>query len=152
LFGGGFAMAAGFERTGLSEWIGRFLGRMGSFSPLTMILITCVVVVILSELTSNTATAVMAMPILAAAAVQMNVHPFLLMIPGTIAASFGFMLPVSTPPNAIVFGSGWITIPQMAKAGVWMDVIGIVLVTVIVWLLGATVFGISPGPLPDWVK
>ena len=152
LFGGGFAMAGGFEQSGLSEWIGGILGGMGGFSPVTMILITCIVLVALSELTSNTASAVMAMPVLAAAAVQMGVHPFLLMVPGTIAASFGFMLPVSTPPNAIVFGSGWITIPQMARAGVWIDLIGILLVTAMVWFLGTAVFGILPGQLPAWVK
>ena len=152
LFGGGFAIAAGFEQSGLSEWIGGILGGMGGFSPVTMILITCIVLVALSELTSNTASAIMAMPILAAAAVQMGVHPFLLMVPGTIAASFGFMLPVSTPPNAIVFGSGWITIPQMARVGVWIDLIGILLVTAMVWFLGTAVFGISPTQLPAWVK
>ena len=145
-------MAGGFEQSGLSEWIGGVLGGMGGFSPVTMILITCIVLVALSELTSNTASAVMAMPVLAAAAVQMGVHPFLLMVPGTIAASFGFMLPVSTPPNAIVFGSGWITIPQMARAGVWIDLIGILLVTAMVWFLGTAVFGILPGQLPAWVK
>ncbi|MGH9784811.1 MAG: anion permease, partial [Terriglobia bacterium] len=84
--------------------------------------------------------------------VQMQVHPFLLMVPGTIAASFGFMLPVSTPPNAIVFGSGWITIPQMARTGIWMDLMGVVLVTAMVWFLGTAVFGISVGQLPAWVK
>jgi len=152
LFGGGFAMAAGFEQSGLSQWIGGMLGRMGQLSPLTMIAVTCVIVIALSELTSNTATAIMAMPVLAAAAVQMNVHPFLLMVPGAVAASFGFMLPVSTPPNAIVFGSGWITIPQMARAGVWMDLIGIVLVTAMVWFLGTAVFGISVDQLPAWVN
>ncbi|MBF8306073.1 MAG: Transporter, divalent anion:Na+ symporter family protein [Acidobacteria bacterium] len=152
LFGGGFAMAGGFEQSGLSEWIGGMLGRMGQLSPITMIVVTCAVVIGLSELTSNTATAIMAMPVLAAAAVQMNVHPFLLMVPGTLAASFGFMLPVSTPPNAIVFGSGWITIPQMARAGIWMDLMGIVLVTAIVWLLGTAVFGISVDQLPAWVR
>ena len=152
LFGGGFAMAAGFEQTGLSDWIGGILSRMGGFSPVTMIVLTCLVLMALTEVTSNTASAVMAMPVLAAAAVQMQIHPFLLMIPGTIAVSCAFMLPVSTPPNAIVFGSGWITIPQMARAGVWLDLIGVVIVTAMVWLLGTTVFGISPSQLPAWVK
>ena len=94
----------------------------------------------------------MSMPVLAAAAVQMQIHPFLLMIPGTIAISCAFMLPVSTPPNAIVFGSGWITIPQMARAGVWLDLIGIVIVTAFVWLLGTTIFGITPNLLPVWAQ
>jgi sodium-dependent dicarboxylate transporter 2/3/5 len=152
LFGGGFAMAAGFEQSGLSEWIGGMLGRMGHLPPLAMIVVTCFIVIVLSELTSNTATAIMAMPVLAAAAVQMNVHPYLLMVPGAVAASFGFMLPVSTPPNAIVFGSGWITIPQMARAGVWLDIIGIFIVTGLVWLLGTAVFQITPDQLPVWAR
>ena len=152
LFGGGFAMAAGFEQSGLSDWIGTILSRMGGLSPVTMIVLTCVVLMALTEVTSNTATAVMAMPVLAAAAVQMQIHPFLLMIPGTIAISCAFMLPVSTPPNAIVFGSGWITIPQMARAGVWLDIIGIFIVTAFVWLLGTTLFGITANQLPVWAQ
>jgi len=152
LFGGGFAVAAGFEQTGLSGWIGGILSRMGGFSPITMIVVTCFVLMALTEVTSNTASAVMAMPVLAAAAVQMQIHPFLLMIPGTIAVSCAFMLPVSTPPNAIVFGSGWITIPQMAKTGVWLDIIGIFIVTAMVWFLGTAVFGITVNQMPTWVK
>lgn len=150
LFGGGFAMAGGFEQSGLSDWIGTLLSRMGGLSPVTMIVLTCVVLMVLTEVTSNTATAVMAMPVLAAAAVQMQIHPFLLMVPGTIAISCAFMLPVSTPPNAIVFGSGWITIPQMARAGVWLDLIGIFIVTAFVWLLGTALFGITVNQLPVW--
>jgi sodium-dependent dicarboxylate transporter 2/3/5 len=152
LFGGGFAMAAGFEQTGLSEWIGTLISRMGGLSPITMIVLTCLILMALTEVTSNTASAVMAMPVLAAAAIQMQIHPFLLMIPGTIAVSCAFMLPVSTPPNAIVFGSGWITIPQMAKAGVWLDLIGIVIVTAFVWLLGTSLFGITANQLPVWAQ
>lgn len=152
LFGGGFAIAAGFQQTGLSDWIGTILSRMGGLSPVIMIVLTCVVLMALTEVTSNTATATMAMPVLAAAAVQMQIHPFLLMIPGTIAISCAFMLPVSTPPNAIVFGSGWITIPQMARAGVWLDLIGIGIVTVFVWLLGTTLFGITANQLPVWAQ
>lgn len=152
LFGGGFAMAAGFEQTGLSQWIGMILGGMGGLSPVTMIVVTCLVLMALTEVTSNTATAVMAMPVLAAAAVQMQIHPFLLMVPGTIAISCAFMLPVSTPPNAIVFGSGWITIPQMAKAGVWLDILGIFIVTAMVWFLGTAIFGITVNQMPEWVR
>jgi sodium-dependent dicarboxylate transporter 2/3/5 len=152
LFGGGFAMAAGFEQTGLSGWIGGILSRMGGLSPITMIVLTCFVLMVLTEVTSNTASAVMAMPVLAAAAVQMQIHPFLLMIPGTISVSCAFMLPVSTPPNAIVFGSGWITIPQMAKAGVWLDILGIFIVTALAWFLGTEIFGISVGQMPTWVR
>jgi solute carrier family 13 (sodium-dependent dicarboxylate transporter), member 2/3/5 len=152
LFGGGFALAAGFEQTGLSGWIGGALSRMEGLSPVTMIVLTSIVLMVLTEVTSNTASAVMAMPVLAAAAVQMHIHPFLLMIPGTIAVSCAFMLPVSTPPNAIVFGSGWITVPQMARAGVWLDILGIFVVTAAVWLLGTAIFDITPTQLPVWAQ
>ncbi len=152
LFGGGFAIAAGFQQTGLSDWIGTILSRMGGLSPVVMIILTCLVLMALTEVTSNTATAVMAMPVLAAAAIQMQIHPFLLMIPATIAISCAFMLPVSTPPNAIVFGSGWITIPQMAKAGVWLDLIGILIITVFVWVLGTALFDITVNQLPIWAQ
>ncbi|MBI1955921.1 MAG: DASS family sodium-coupled anion symporter [Acidobacteria bacterium] len=152
LFGGGFAMAAGFEQTGLSDWIGSWLSGMAGLPPILLVAATCLVVTLLSELTSNTATAVMAMPVLAAVASQVGIHPFLVMLPGALAASFGFMLPVATPPNAIVFGSGWITIPQMARAGLFLDLAGVVLITATVYLLGMSVFGITPGQMPAWVK
>jgi len=152
LFGGGFAMAAGFEQTKLSDWIGTLLTGMGGLSPVMMMMVTCLVLMALTEVTSNSASAVMAMPVLAAAAVQLQVHPFLLMIPGTIAVSCAFMLPVSTPPNAIVFGSGWITIPQMARAGVWLDILGIFIVTATVWFLGTAIFGITVGQMPAWAR
>ena len=152
LFGGGFALAAGFEQTGLSTWIGSLLGGLRGFPPLVMIAGTCLLLTALTELTSNTATATMAMPILASAAIRMGIHPFLLMIPGAIAASCAFMLPVATPPNAIVFGSGWVTIPQMARAGAAMNLIGVVVVTIIVYFIGTAVFGISLSQLPGWAR
>ncbi len=152
LFGGGFAMAAGFQQTGLASWIGSRLGGMEGFPPLLMIVITCLVLTFLTEVTSNTATATMAMPVLAAAAIQIGVHPFLFMIPATISTSCAFMLPVSTPPNAIVFGSGWVTIPQMARAGIMLDLAGVVIVTTVAYFLAATVFGFSFGQLPVWAR
>ncbi|MBI4443216.1 MAG: DASS family sodium-coupled anion symporter [Acidobacteria bacterium] len=151
LFGGGFAMAAGFEQTGLSSWVGSLLSGMAGFPPLVLIVATCLLLTFLTEVTSNTATATMAMPVLAAAAVQMGFHPFLLMIPAAISASCAFMLPVATPPNAIVFSSGWVTIPQMARAGLFLNFAGVAMTTTIVYLLGIPVFGIS-GQLPAWVK
>ncbi|MBI4459535.1 MAG: SLC13/DASS family transporter [Acidobacteria bacterium] len=152
LFGGGFALAAGFERTGLSDWIGSWLGKLAGLPPLLTMAVTCVLLVALTEFISNTATAIMAMPILAAAAVQMGIHPFLLMIPGTIAASCAFMLPVSTPPNAIVFGSGWITVPQMFRVGLGLEILGILIITIVVYWLAPAVFGFSLGQVPAWVK
>ena len=152
LFGGGFAMAAGFQKTGLASWIGSQLGGMEGFPPLLTIVITCLVLTFLTEVTSNTATATMAMPVLAAAAIQIGVHPFLLMIPATISTSCAFMLPVATPPNAIVFGSGWVTIPQMARAGIVLDLAGVVIITAVVYFLAGPVFGFSFVELPAWVR
>ena len=152
LFGGGFAMAAGFEQTGLSIWIGSWLGKLVGWPPLVLMALTCLVLTFLTEVTSNTATSIMAMPILAAAAIKLGIHPFLLMIPGTIAASCAFMLPVATPPNAIVYGSGWVAISQMARVGLFLNFLGVVLVTMVVYWLAGPVFGISLVQLPAWVK
>lgn len=143
LFGGGFALAAGMEATGLSTWLGSVFGKLAGMPPFLIVLLTCVGVTFLSEIASNTATAVMAMPILAATAGQVGMHPYLIMIAGTVAASYGFMLPVATPPNAIVYSSGWISAPQMAKTGLALDLMGVVLVSVMVYLLVGPVFGIS---------
>jgi sodium-dependent dicarboxylate transporter 2/3/5 len=116
-----------------------------------MIVITCFMLTFLTEVTSNTATATIFMPIMAATALAMNIHPFLLMIPATVSASCAFMLPVATPPNAIIFGSGCVTIPQMAKAGLGLNLIGIIIVTAITYLIAIPVFGIVLEALPGWV-
>ncbi|OFV94898.1 MAG: hypothetical protein A3F68_01720 [Acidobacteria bacterium RIFCSPLOWO2_12_FULL_54_10] len=152
LFGGGFALAAGFEQTGLSAWIGTLLNGLAGLSPVLIAATVCLGITLFSEMASNTATALLAMPILAATALQIGVHPYLLMVSGTLAASCGFMLPVATPPNAIAYSSGWITSPQMARAGLALDLMGILLITLIVYWLGAPVFGISMTQLPAWAK
>lgn len=129
LFGGGFALAAGFKSTGLDVWIGQQLTGIQSL-PIWMIILTlCLGITFLTEFTSNTATATMILPIIAGATVMMDTHPLLLMVPVTISASFAFMMPVATPPNAIVFGSGWVTVPQMSRAGFVLNFIGAALVT-----------------------
>jgi sodium-dependent dicarboxylate transporter 2/3/5 len=152
LFGGGFAMAAAFEQTGLSSWAGSALRHLAGFPPIVMVALTSLAITFLSEVTSNTATALMVMPILAAAAVPVGIHPYLLMISGTLGASCGFMLPVATPPNAIVFSSGWITAPQMARAGLALDLMGVALITLVIYLLAVPVFGITLGQLPAWAQ
>jgi sodium-dependent dicarboxylate transporter 2/3/5 len=148
LFGGGLAIAAGFGETGLAAWIGERLGVLEGVSMILILLTVVAMTVFLTELTSNTATTAMLMPILAGVAVGINVHPFGLMIAAATAASFAFMLPVATPPNAIVFGSGYITIPQMAKVGFGLNLIGIALITLvaIAWLPLA--WGIDVTTLP----
>ncbi|MDF9746865.1 SLC13 family permease [Natrinema salsiterrestre] len=148
LFGGGLAIATGFGDTGLAEWIGEGLGLLEGVPMIAILFAVVVMTIFLTEVTSNTATTAMLMPILAGVAVGIGVHPFGLMIAGATAASFAFMLPVATPPNAIVFGSGYITLPQMAKIGVGLNLIGIVLITLVAigWLPIA--WGIEVGTLP----
>jgi sodium-dependent dicarboxylate transporter 2/3/5 len=142
LFGGGFSLAAGLERTGLSAWVGGQLALLqGAPLPL-FIAAVAILLVILTEFASNTAAAAMAIPVLAATAVSLGLSPLLLAIPATVAASCAFMLPAATPPNAIVFGTGYLTIPQMLKAGVAINLIGIVLVTLFTMLLARPIFGI----------
>ncbi len=139
LFGGGFALAQGLEVSGLAAWIGGGISTLKGMPVWVLFPIACVAAVLMTEMTSNVATVLMMMPILAEAAVQLNVHPYLLMIPATIIASFAFMLPVATPPNAIVFSSGWITIPGMFRAGIALDLIALVIIPVMVYLLGSAV-------------
>lgn len=135
LFGGGLALAAGFQETGLSDWLGGQLGRLEYVPLIVLILVVVASVNFLTEITSNLATASMILPVLASLAVGIGVHPYGLMIAATTAASCAFMLPVATPPNAVVFGSGYLRIPDMARAGLWMNIVSILLVTVFVYFL-----------------
>ncbi len=138
LFGGGFALAAGFGQTGLAHWIGEQMEGFRTLPLWLVILGVCLGITFLTELTSNTATTTMILPILGSAAVAANLQPALLMIPATLSASFAFMLPVATPPNAIVFGSRWVTIPAMSRAGLALNFMGAILITLLVlWLVRA---------------
>jgi sodium-dependent dicarboxylate transporter 2/3/5 len=150
LFGGGFALAAAFRTTGLSAWFAQSLSGLDGLPPVAMIVVVCAMMTMLTELTSNTATAAVMLPILAATAVKIGVHPFVLMIPATLSASCAFMLPVATPPNAIMFGSGYLDIPTMAKTGIVMNLLGLLLIAMVTLTLGVRVLGISPGMLPSW--
>jgi len=143
LFGGGFALAASFRETGLDGWVGAWLESAAALPTVVLILLICLVMTFLTEMTSNTATASMAMPVLGSTAAAAGMNPLLLMIPATLSASCAFMLPVATPPNAIVFGSGSVTIPQMARAGLGLNLIGALLVTGVVYFVVVPVFGIS---------
>ncbi len=134
LFGGGFALAAGFQRTGLAQLIGEQFGALAGMPTFVLILMVCLMLTFLTELTSNTATTEMILPVLAAIGVATGIHPLILMIPATLSASCAFMMPVATPPNAIIFGSGEVRIAQMARAGIWLNLIGILLVTLLTML------------------
>jgi sodium-dependent dicarboxylate transporter 2/3/5 len=142
LFGGGFALANAFRHTGLGAWLATDLGVLAALPLGLMMLVLCVVVIFASEIASNTALASLLLPMLAATATAMNIHPYLLMLPATLAASCGFMLPVATPPNAVAFASGYVTVPQMVRAGLVMDLLGALLVTVAVAGLARPVFGL----------
>ncbi len=140
LFGGGFALAAGFGKTGLDKWIGEQLAGVATLPLVGVILVICLAITFLTELTSNTATTTMILPIIGATAVAASYHPLMLMIPATLSASFAFMLPVATPPNAIVYSSGWVSIPKMSRAGVALNFLGAVLVTTVVLLFVQKIF------------
>ena len=129
LFGGGLTLAAAVSNTGLAHWLGGNLQAIGTL-PLTLIVILAAALIIfLTELTSNTATTASFLPVVGAIAIESGFDPIVLTVPVTLAASCAFMLPVATPPNAIVFGSGMLTIPGMARAGVALNVIGIIVVS-----------------------
>jgi sodium-dependent dicarboxylate transporter 2/3/5 len=152
LFGGGFALAQGFRVTGLSELIGtRFAGLEG-VPPYAMIALVCGGLTFLTELTSNTATTEMILPILASVAVAMKANPLLLMIPATLSASCAFMMPVATPPNAIIFGSGRIRIAEMARVGLAINLIGVLVISLVFYFLGTAVLGIDTAIFPTWAE
>ena len=152
VFGGGIALAEVFKSSGLSEWFGAQLSLFAGVPIPVMIFTICVTLTFLTELTSNVATTTIFMPIIASMSTAAEVHPFLLMIPATLSASCAFMLPVATPPNAIIFGSGHVTIPDMVKAGVILNTVGIILVTLIGYFVIVPVFDISLTSLPSWVN
>ncbi|QQK78405.1 DASS family sodium-coupled anion symporter [Salicibibacter cibarius] len=149
LFGGGLAIAGGFQDSGLDVWIGEQLTMLQGVEFIFILLGVTVLVIFLTEITSNTATATMMMPIMASLAVAMAVHPFALMVPAAVAASCAFMLPVATPPNAVVFGSGYLKIGDMIKAGFWMNIIAIVVLVILVMFLLPAVWGIDLTVLPE---
>ncbi|EPR43688.1 anion transporter [Desulfovibrio sp. X2] len=150
LFGGGFALAGGFETSGLDKFVGEFLVGFSSLGLVGFSALVIACVIALTEVTSNTAVATLMMPIMASAAVAIKVHPYGPMFAACLASSMAFMLPVSTPPNAVVFGSGCVSIPQMAKTGMWMNLIAIILLTVFTVAVMPLVWGIDIHSVPSW--
>lgn len=135
LFGGGLSIAAAFQSSGLAVWLGAQLTAVEALPLFVIILIITLSVNFLTEVTSNVATASIMLPVLAALADAIGVHPFLLMIPATMAASCAFMLPIATGPNAIVFGSGELEMKDMVRAGVWLNIISSILISLLVYLV-----------------
>ncbi len=136
LFGGGFALAKGFELSGLSDWMAKHLGFASGMNIYLFILLMCVLVTFISEFASNVACIQLMIPVLLAVQKDMDVHPLMLLIPATLSASLGFMLPVATAPNTIVFGTHRIRVNEMLKAGFLLDIIGILLITIAMVLAG----------------
>ena len=133
LFGGGMALALGFESSGLASWIGNHLIELETFPLILLLLILIASVNFLTEITSNLATTAMLLPVLVSLANAIGVNPYVLLVGATVAASCAFMLPVATPPNAVVFGSGYLKIEDMIKKGLWMNILSIILLTLIVY-------------------
>ncbi len=141
LFGGGLALASGIEDTGIAAYIGEQVVGLGHLDVVVLVAVTAVVIVLLTEVTSNTATAAVFIPILAGAAMGLDLPVTMLIVPATLVASFAFMLPVATPPNAIVFASGAVTVADMARAGVWLNIIGVGLVVAATFAIVVPMFG-----------
>ena len=135
LFGGGLTLARAVSDTGLAEWIGLSLQAVGTLPLILIIAITATLIIFLTELTSNIATTSTFLPVVGAIAIESGFDPILVTVPVTLAASCAFMLPVATPPNAIVFGSGLLTIPKMVRAGITLNIIGIFIVSAAAYLL-----------------
>ncbi len=149
LFGGGLALAEGFKVSGLAEFIANQMTLLQGISVLLLVLILVAAVNFLTEVTSNLATTSMLLPILAPMALTMGVHPYVLMVAATVAASCAFMLPVATPPNAVVFGSGYLRIPDMVRTGIWMNILSILFITGLVYYFLPLVWDIDLFSYPD---
>lgn len=151
LFGGGLALASGVTATGVDVWIGEQLGSAAYGLPLiAVVLLVVVVILFLTEFMSNTATAAAFVPLVAALAISLGQNPLILAIPATFAAGMAFMLPVATPPNALVFGTGHVPIQEMAKKGFWLNLIALATITTVAYGLVLLVFDVAAGVVPDW--
>jgi sodium-dependent dicarboxylate transporter 2/3/5 len=153
LFGGGFALATGFSQSGLTEWIA---GRLSILEGSNLVFVTATVallVIFLTEVTSNTATASLSLPMMAALSEALQVHPYGLMVTTAVAASFAFMMPVATPPNAIVYGSRYVSIPQMARTGFWINIIGCLVLTFFVLVIMPILWQVDLWSFPaGWIS
>jgi len=152
LFGGGLALATGFKETGLAEWIGGRLTVLDGFNFVVIVVISAALVLFLTEITSNTATATMILPVLASLALALNVHPYALMVPAAMAANCAFMLPVGTPPNAIIFASGKLKISEMVRTGFVINIFTLILIVGAVFYILPNLWGVDLTVFPDNLK
>ncbi len=149
LFGGGMAIASGFESSGLAVWLGNQMTTFAGLSTFLLILMLITAVNFLTEITSNLATTAMLLPVLAPMAVTVDIHPFVLMVGAAVAASCAFMLPVATPPNAVVFGSGYLRIPDMVSKGFVMNIISIIILTLFVYFVLPILWDLTVEGFPE---
>jgi sodium-dependent dicarboxylate transporter 2/3/5 len=149
LFGGGMAIANGFESSGLALWIGNQMTLLVGMTTIILVLLLIAAVNFLTEITSNLATTAMLLPVLAPMAITVDLHPFVLMVGAAVAASCAFMLPVATPPNAVVFGAGYLRIPDMVNKGFVMNIISIIILTLFVYFLLPVLWGITIEGFPE---
>lgn len=150
LFGGGISLAEAFQTSGLAKWLAGLLSGLSGASILIIVIAVVTLAIFLTEMTSNTATSTMLMPVMASLAIAVGINPLATMVSAAVATSYAFMLPVATPPNAIVFGSGYITIPTMAKTGFFLNLLGIVIVTVASVFYLQIVWGVNLTIIPGW--
>lgn len=143
LFGGGLTLSAQFTATGLSAWVGESVSGLSELPPILILIITAIVIILLTELTSNTATAAAFFPIMGSIAVGLGIEPFLMTIVVTFAVSCAFMLPVATPSNAVAFATGDLPIKSMIRAGIWLNVIGLLVIMVALYTIVPLVFDVS---------
>ena len=149
LFGGGMAIAKAFEISGLAIWLGELMTTLNALPFFILIIFLIAAVNFLTEITSNLATTAMILPVLASLAFEIGVHPFGIMIGAAVAASCAFMLPVATPPNAIVFGSGYLKIPDMVSRGIVLNIFSIILIAVMVYFILPLLWDINLNNFPD---
>lgn len=150
LFGGGLSLADALGNTGVIQWIGSVMAHLDGIGIFAIILVIAASVTLMSEFMSNMALTAVFLPVAAALAIGFHENPLLITIPVTLAASAGFMLPMATPPNAIVFASGHVTVPRMVRAGFFLDIIAVLAIALFAWLVIPYVFNITPGVLPEW--
>ncbi len=152
LIGGGLSLATVINSSGLAAWIGSLSSNLSGISIIFIVLISIASIIILTELTSNTATASTFIPIFGATALGLGQDPLLLIIPATLGASCAFMMPVATPPNTIAYASGHLKISDMIKAGVWLNIISLIVIGIIIALILGPVFDVELNKIPLWIK
>ena len=148
LFGGGMSLAKAFDVSGLAIWIGNQITAFGNFDLFLFLILLVTAINFLTEVTSNVATTAMLLPVIAPITLELDIHPFILMTAAAVAASCAFMLPVATPPNAIVFGSGYLRIPDMVKKGFLLNIISILIIVLMVYYLLPVVWDIDKDVFP----